>query len=1299
MATDSTTITTGSTTITEYPVATSNTSIAISDNESDESESDEETDPALQLRPLIMDKLVKSAFEKTPLRFVPEGNIQDIITEEKIKISLKIGTPCSRRDGEMIEFIKTRAKKVFAIVVYMKPSDSMAVMKSLKKKGIDDDSLPITNQQDLGKRDWVLEFFEKQWQFEAPVFSTTEYNHDLEESHILPFISKKVDSKRGSFGVVSQYVVHRNHLNPALPEDTSFAVKEIQAKDDAEEVAQHWEQEVRALRTMNQLNQDHIVHFITAFRRRKEQGEEEYYLMFEWADGGNLCSLWKRIPFPIMTARLVKDVVKQILGLAKALEAAHNLNKTGASYRHGDLKPENILVFNNGGSVGTFKIGDWGEARQHDQATVMRPSKTAAKYGTRRYEAPEVETGIKSQYLGHTTKRRSRLYDIWAMGCITLELIIWLLYGEESVTQFHNELGNDSFYEIRVVNGKKIASVHSAVTRWMDVMADDPKCQVGTTALGDLLELVRTGLLVVRLRARLGTTISDVPAKPRQDSASHIPIMQGSGIMTSEKSTVEANVVDFDENPAPGLPLFSLTPASAEAAPTRTPLQPEPEPAGESRFLADEFRERLEHIDAEDEDETYWCIDGSRHSVPESLSASYSASQLIASSYGTRDGDLSTYTETSDSANHGLSAPYQKRVNYASPELDENDWKYSSGNSVALDLLPALATVNAHDQSHHEVATVLCRNCAIFQEQVLSPGFSISYDNQALRASALAQTCDLCPLLLNTAIRHGEAASPIIKFDRTGPFLTIKSSGYPVLSVVRDPRQQLPPSTDVQVGFVSLPDAGSAVHLRVVKNWLDYCDQNHPCAPSLQSRTNVKSRLPTRLLDVGVDGDSMIRLRVTSAEETGEWVALSHRWGSRHFSTTTETLQAHLDGMDLNSLPNTFKDAVAVTRALGRRYLWIDSLCVIQGPGGDFVKEAKRMEEVYSGAYCVIAASCAEDHHSGFLKRRNSRDYVGLRRGGKEQAPFYICQNIDDFKKHVLDGELHARGWVLQEHALARRTLFFTEHQTYFECGEGVRCETSTTLSNKLAAFLGDPDFPHILSSASQGERILRCQELYRKYSRLGLSKAYDRPTAIDGLQQRLLRTMYVKGGFGVFDEGVTRGLLRRSLLWRRGVDTRSLTRICFPTESVLPTVPSWSWMAYTGGIDYLQPDFGNYEWEDLQSPWSTNSPNSISSTDVSIANMALVAAAREFDSGAAVLSEGELIFDTPHGSSIPKPLCVVLGKAKGSPSPETRRHYILIVAVAGQKGRAGETIYERVGAGYLPGKCISPTVIDVRIH
>jgi hypothetical protein len=272
-----------------------------------------------------------------------------------------------------------------------------------------------------------------------------------------------------------------------------------------------------------------------------------------------------------------------------------------------------------------------------------------------------------------------------------------------------------------------------------------------------------------------------------------------------------------------------------------------------------------------------------------------------------------------------------------------------------------------------------------------------------------------------------------------------------VLAIIRGPEQEVISASDVQIGFITLPEAGNATHFGVLQHWLNDCDNHHTCRPLEYApgfALGSKTRLPTRLIDVSFEAcdDSKVRLWETLPEDDGEWVALSHRWGDHHFSTTPENLQEHLNGIKLSTLPATFRDAVAVTRALGRRYLWIDSLCVIQGPNGDFRSEVKRMEEVYSGAYCVVAASCAADHYSGFLKARKPRDYVGMCREGKDQTPFYVCQTIDDFKGHVVDGELHRRGWVLQEHALARRTLFFTEHQTYFECKNGVRCETSTKM-------------------------------------------------------------------------------------------------------------------------------------------------------------------------------------------------------------------------------------------------------------
>lgn len=90
----------------------------------------------------------------------------------------------------------------------------------------------------------------------------------------------------------------------------------------------------------------HIVHFVTAFRRGDREHPERY-LITEWADGGNLDNLWKSMPKPQLTEITTRAVAQQILGLAEAFNAAHNLISgdvtTDASYRHGDLKPANIL--------------------------------------------------------------------------------------------------------------------------------------------------------------------------------------------------------------------------------------------------------------------------------------------------------------------------------------------------------------------------------------------------------------------------------------------------------------------------------------------------------------------------------------------------------------------------------------------------------------------------------------------------------------------------------------------------------------------------------------------------------------------------------------------------------------------------------------------------------------------------------------------------------------------------------------------------------------------------------------------
>lgn len=258
---------------------------------------------------------------------------------------------------------------------------------------------------------------------------------------------------------------------------------------------------------------------------------------------------------------------------------------------------------------------------------------------------------------------------------------------------------------------------------------------------------------------------------------------------------------------------------------------------------------------------------------------------------------------------------------------------------------------------------------------------------------------------------------------------------------------------DIQTGFSELPAIGHEDHFNVVRSWLEHCDDNHRkeprCKPSRFKKSAAGSiaKYPTRLIAVGGEHDTTVRLQEMQGQEGGNWIALSYQWGPPpHFQTTSQNLSAHHESIDIRTLPQTFQDAISVTRALKQPYLWVDSLCIIQGLDGDFDVESKTMEDIYNGAYCVLAACCATDQNSGFLLPREPRQYVTLDTQHQSYGAIHVCQMIDRFDEHVLGGDLNKRGWVLQEHALARRTIFFTKFQTYWECGHGIRCETMANL-------------------------------------------------------------------------------------------------------------------------------------------------------------------------------------------------------------------------------------------------------------
>lgn len=286
----------------------------------------------------------------------------------------------------------------------------------------------------------------------------------------------------------------------------THALKELKASlvdgasEENKQLHKDWELEANALQDVKDLGHEHMIQVHAVIKK----GQRQYFL-FPWADMGSLQDYYTANLQPTVTHDLIHGILDQLLGLADAIHSLHNFNgnhgnnkESTESYRHGDLKPENILIFSDQKQklVGKWRIADMGLAKHHVAATGVRGLQpTSTRYGTRMYEPPEVVTRHKAA--------RSRLYDIWSMGCIVLEMIVWLLYDYDELVSFNKSLKGshlevESPYWETGDNGK--AQVHHRVRAFMRLISRDLESSRNQrNALGDLLKVVETKLLVVDL--------------------------------------------------------------------------------------------------------------------------------------------------------------------------------------------------------------------------------------------------------------------------------------------------------------------------------------------------------------------------------------------------------------------------------------------------------------------------------------------------------------------------------------------------------------------------------------------------------------------------------------------------------------------------------------------------------------------------------------------------------------------------------------------------------------------------------
>ncbi|ERF68968.1 hypothetical protein EPUS_09022 [Endocarpon pusillum Z07020] len=335
----------------------------------------------------------------------------------------------------------------------------------------------------------------------------------------------------------------------------------------------------------------------------------------------------------------------------------------------------------------------------------------------------------------------------------------------------------------------------------------------------------------------------------------------------------------------------------------------------------------------------------------------------------------------------------------------------------------------------------------------------------------------------------------------------------------------------------------SVQSLIVAEKWIRHCLSTHKtCNRWSETVEGSHLWLPTRLLDVSrQDKEFEDKIRLisrSSLQESKGYVTLSYCWGEDNSFTklVSAKLSAFQSGIELTQLPQTFRDAVQVTRRLNYRYLWIDALCIIQDSPQDWLQEALSMAKVFAFSGLNLAAAASESADGGlFHDREHGRMNgcnisIGWENIGDlavEKGIYHIFR-LDTFRRFLGHSKLEQRGWTFQERLLSPRNLHFGEDQIYWECFESSRSEVFPDME-VTAGHFGSLSLKQRFERVSRdGEALRVWDEITRIYSRRRLTFSSDKLVALAGIAARMT------GKFKPEDylAGLWRPSLPKSLLW-----------------------------------------------------------------------------------------------------------------------------------------------------------------------
>jgi hypothetical protein len=364
------------------------------------------------------------------------------------------------------------------------------------------------------------------------------------------------------------------------------------------------------------------------------------------------------------------------------------------------------------------------------------------------------------------------------------------------------------------------------------------------------------------------------------------------------------------------------------------------------------------------------------------------------------------------------------------------------------------------------------------------------------------------------------------------------------------------------VAFLAAPTSNSASEptflarylpsrcdVTLFNSWLQMCATSH----SQCCRKPDVATVPLRLIDVF----NMCLVIIPSQQKADvEYFTLSYVWGGgpKEFVLTSENLPKYRRLQGLPTLPKTISDAVTLTKKMGCRYLWVDSICIISNDPEDKLSQIPAMTSVYGSAKLTIIAAAGEDADHGLPGLGMSRPLYNMADSGRYQI---VQSHLSPDHRSIEKTAWATRAWTYQELLLSPRSLLFFDTHVEWLCKrtewhEELNCEHLNL--NFRGAYSNRE--PYLSLSVSNYEIFVH------EYTKRNLTFETDIVNAFAGIMAAIDDEIFW---------GVPHSRFGWFLAWK--AEKVPSKNISDQRRNCDFSIPSWSWLSWRGTIIF-QDDF-----------------------------------------------------------------------------------------------------------------------------